>query len=91
MSTCEESLQHTGLFFPTFRMAAVAVIYGGCALKVHAYHVSKAGVQMHWGFIASLVIAILAIVGVFVDIPIVSNYAFWVMTVAYIVLAGAKL
>jgi hypothetical protein len=46
---------------------------------------------MHWGFIASLVIAIVAIVGVFASIPIISDYAFWVMTGAYIVLAGAKL
>jgi hypothetical protein len=34
---------------------------------------------MKWGLIASLVIALLAIVSVFVEIPIVSNYAFWVL------------
>ena len=59
--------------------------------EVHAYHPSKAGVQMHWGFIASLVIAILAIVSIFADIPIISNYAFWVAIAAYVVLAGSKL
>ena len=93
VGACEESLQHTGLFFRMFGMAADCrdIWIGGCALKVHAYHASKAGVQMHWGFIASLAIAILAIVGVFADIPIISNYAFWVMTGAYVVLAGAKL
>jgi hypothetical protein len=33
---------------------------------------------------ASLVIFIVAIVGVFADIPIVSNYAFWVLAGAYL-------
>jgi hypothetical protein len=59
--------------------------------EVHACHASKAGVQMHWGFIASLVIAILAIVSIFADIPIISNYAFWVAIAAYVVLGGSKL
>ena len=38
------------------------------------------GVQMNLGRVASIVIAIVAAVGVFVEIPIVSDYAFWVMT-----------
>jgi hypothetical protein len=33
---------------------------------------------MDWGFIATLVIAILAILGVFIEIPITRDYAFWV-------------
>jgi hypothetical protein len=45
---------------------------------------------MNFGFIASLVIAILGIVGVFIAIPIISDYAFWVVVVAYIVLAGTR-
>jgi hypothetical protein len=44
---------------------------------------------MRFGFIASLVIAILGIVGVFITIPIISDFAFWVIVVAYIVLAGS--
>ena len=43
---------------------------------------------MDWGFTASLAIAIVAIIGVFAEIPIVSDYAFWVMTGAYLVLIG---
>jgi len=46
---------------------------------------------MSFGFIASLVMAIVGIVGVFITIPIVSEYAFWVIVAAYIVLAGARL
>jgi hypothetical protein len=37
---------------------------------------------------ASIVIAIIAVLGVFVEIPIVSDYAFWVMAGAYLVWAG---
>jgi hypothetical protein len=43
---------------------------------------------MDLGFIASLVLATLAIIGVFVEIPIVSDHAFWVMAGAYFVIAG---
>jgi hypothetical protein len=38
--------------------------------------------------VAALLIAILAIVSVFVEIPIVSDYAFWVMTGAFLLVVG---
>ncbi len=44
---------------------------------------------MNFGFILSLVLVILAVVGVFIDIPLVSNYAFWFAIGAYIMLAGS--
>jgi len=40
-----------------------------------------------WVFILSLVLAVLAVVGVFVEIPFVSMYAFWIAVLAYVVLA----
>jgi len=40
-----------------------------------------------WVFILSLVLAVLAVVGIFVEIPFVSMYAFWVAVLAYVVLA----
>ena len=46
---------------------------------------------MNFGFIASLVVVILAVVGVFIEIPIVSNYAFWFAVGAYILLAGTRI
>lgn len=46
---------------------------------------------MNFGFIASLVVMILAVVGVFIEIPIVSNYAFWFAVGAYILLAGTRI
>jgi hypothetical protein len=40
--------------------------------------------------VLSLVLVILAVVGVFIEIPIVSNYAFWFAIGAYIMLAGTR-
>ncbi len=40
--------------------------------------------------IISLIIAILAIIAVFVYIPFVSDYAFWFLFVAYVSLAGHR-
>ena len=39
-----------------------------------------------WVFILSLVLVVLAVVGVFVEIPFVSMYAFWIAVLAYVVL-----
>lgn len=39
-------------------------------------------------FLISLVLAILAIVGLFVSIPFVSVYAFWLAIAGYVVLAA---
>jgi len=40
--------------------------------------------QMSFGRMASLVIAIVAVLGVFIEIPIVSDFAFWVLAAAYL-------
>ena len=42
---------------------------------------------MNFGFVASLIVIILAVLSVFIEIPIVSNYAFWFSVGAYILLA----
>ena len=39
--------------------------------------------------ILSLVLVILAVLGVFIEIPLVSTYAFWFAVGAYIMLAGS--
>jgi hypothetical protein len=44
---------------------------------------------MSFGFLISFGLMILAIVGVFIQLPIVSDYAFWLAVVAYALLAGA--
>jgi hypothetical protein len=41
--------------------------------------------------VLSLVLVILAVVGVFIEIPLVSNYAFWFAIGAYIMLAGSRI
>ena len=43
---------------------------------------------MRFGFAFSLIMAMLAIVSVFVYIPMISEYAFWVAVAAYIILAS---
>ena len=46
---------------------------------------------MNFGFVLSLVLVILAVVGVFIEIPLVSNYAFWFAIGAYMLLAGSRI
>jgi hypothetical protein len=43
---------------------------------------------VNFGFVASLIVVILSVLSVFIEIPIVSNYAFWFAIGAYIMLAG---
>jgi hypothetical protein len=43
---------------------------------------------VNFGFVASLLVIIVAVLSVFIEIPIVSNYAFWFAVGAYIILAG---
>jgi hypothetical protein len=45
---------------------------------------------VNFGFVASLILIIAAVVAVFIEIPIVSNYAFWFAVAAYIMLAGTR-
>jgi len=42
-------------------------------------------------FIISVVLAVLAIIGTFVAIPVISANAFWVAMIAYIILAVGNL
>jgi hypothetical protein len=46
---------------------------------------------MNWGFIVSFVLVVLGIVGVFIDISFVSDYAYWFVIAGYIVLAGSRM
>ena len=45
---------------------------------------------MNFGFVLSLLTVIVAVLSVFIEIPIVSNYAFWFAVGAYVMLAGTK-
>ena len=44
-----------------------------------------------WVFVLSLVITVLAVVGVFTPIPYITAYGFWVAIVGYVVLAVGNL
>ena len=41
-------------------------------------------------FVVSLLLVGFAIVGVFIEIPFFSNYAFWIVIAAYVMLAGSR-
>jgi hypothetical protein len=43
---------------------------------------------MDFGFIAALVIAIVAIVDLFADLPLIGGYAFWVLLGGFLVLVA---
>jgi hypothetical protein len=45
---------------------------------------------VNFGVIVSLLLVILAVLSVFIEIPIISNYAFWFAIAAYITLAGSR-
>jgi len=38
-------------------------------------------------FVISLILAVLAVIGQFAHIPVISDYDFWVAIIAYIILA----
>ncbi len=40
-----------------------------------------------WLFVVSLIIAVIAVIGVFVPISFITTYGFWVAILAYVVLA----
>jgi hypothetical protein len=44
---------------------------------------------MKFGLALSLILIGFAVVGVFIDIPFISDYAFWVAISAYILLAAS--
>jgi hypothetical protein len=46
---------------------------------------------MNFGFIVSAILIGLAIVGVFIQIPIVSDFAFWLAIAAYLFLASSRI
>jgi hypothetical protein len=43
-----------------------------------------------WVIISLALVVILAVPSVFIEIPIVSNYAFWFVIAAYLLLAGSR-
>jgi hypothetical protein len=45
---------------------------------------------VNFGVIVSLLLVIFAVLSVFIEIPIISNYAFWFAIAAYITLAGSR-
>ncbi len=68
----------------------VSVFYTTRDLTSSAGHKGRNNMPLHtpsaWTFWVSVVLVVLAIVSMFVDIPFVSKYAFWVAVLGYVVL-----
>ena len=45
---------------------------------------------MKFGLAASMILIGFAVVGVFIEIPFVSDYAFWIAVAAFLLLAATK-
>jgi hypothetical protein len=83
---------------PQIADVAFELVTGSCGLPVAINQASFLGVSsqrkeicaVNFGFVFSLVLVILAVIGVFIEIPLVSNYAFWLAIGAYIMLAGTR-
>src|SRR5215467_11309966 len=68
-----------------FAVAAYVILYWGGGM------ITGGGAATNWPGILSLLLLGLAVVGVFIDIPFVSNYAFWVAIAAYIIRPATRL
>jgi hypothetical protein len=45
--------------------------------------------RIKWQLVVSLLLTIAAIVGVFVEIPTISKYAFWIMAASYVIIVAS--
>jgi hypothetical protein len=45
---------------------------------------------MRFGLALSLIMVGFAVVGVFIEIPFVSSYAFWIVIAAYVIIAASR-
>jgi hypothetical protein len=61
----------------------------GALLIWEGVHPQNPKVRFRYWTMITIVLLLVAIVGVFVEIPIVSAYAFWVLFVAYLVSVGS--
>ena len=57
----------------------------GALLLEESIHTPSTKIRFRYWTMVTIVLLLVAIVGVFVEIPIVSDYAFWVLAAAYLV------
>jgi hypothetical protein len=62
----------------------------GALLVWEAVHTPNTKNRFRWQTMLSIVLLLVAIVGVFVEIPIVTDYAFWILAAAYLVSVGSS-
>ncbi len=85
--TCRQQSAHLSADVEIAKTAHIAV----CAhfgASVVSRRPRREACAVNFGFVSSLIVIILAVLSVFIEVPIVSNYAFWFAVGAYILLAG---
>jgi hypothetical protein len=92
-AACEESLQHARLLSDSMvvHIKVPATILLSLVVMCAREMCEAAGqetLKMDFGFIAALVIAIVAIVDLFADLPLIGGYAFWVLLSGFLVLVA---
>jgi multidrug transporter EmrE-like cation transporter len=66
---------------------AIWFMVGAYLLWLGVNHLFKDRIK--WVLMLSILLTLVAIVGVFVPIPIVSKYAFWVMAASYVIIVAS--
>jgi hypothetical protein len=61
----------------------------GAYLLWQAVHPLNRKNRFRWRTMLEIVLLLAAIVGVFVEIPIISDYAFWILAAAYLITIGS--
>jgi hypothetical protein len=61
----------------------------GALLVWLAVHRQNPKRRFRWETMVTIVLLIVAIVGVFAEIPIITDYAFWILAAAYLVAVGS--
>ena len=93
LSTLLLGLAIIGVFIEIPRVSNYAfwVAVAAYFIRDWTYGSGAAGRVLVMAGVASLFLLMLAVVGVFIEIPFVSNYAFWVAVAAYLIRVATKI
>ena len=93
LSTFLLGLAIIGVFIEIPRVSNYAfwVAVAAYFIRDWTYGSGAAGRVLVMAGVASLFLLMLAVVGVFIEIPFVSNYAFWVAVAAYLIRVATKI
>jgi hypothetical protein len=85
-----EHLPTVVLAEPLALLADAFITAAGESESVTLDLLTERGGTMYFGLALSLILVGFAVVGVFILIPFVSQYAFWIVIAAYVILAAGR-